>query len=546
VAAEPGGIVDNHVPSPLRDLIGSSLRRVVPGAAALAVGVVLTTCQLDELMSPGSSEAAVSPETATQLEFTQQPSNVVPGEAIIPAVTVTARDADGNTVSSYTTPIGLALAANPGNAVLTGGAAVTPTNGVATFEGLRLNRSGIGYALAASSNDLAATSAAFNVTDGTTTTTITAATPSPSVTGQTVTLSFTVTSGAGTPTGNVRVGDGVTSCTASVAVGTCTVAFPTTGTHSLTALYGGDATFPTSESTAFAHTVTRASTATTIAGSPAGATVVGESYAVNVAVTVEAPGAGTPTGLVTVSDGVQTCQAAAAEVNCVLTSTTAGTKTLTASYAGDASFTGSTTLSGTAHTVNAAATNATITGTSPNPSQVDGPVTVHYAVAVEGPGAGTPAGTVTVSDGAGTTCTATVAEASCTIAFGDPGTKTLTAAYAGDANFTTSTSAGFSHTVSRAATTTAVSSSANPAAPDRTITFTARVTGSGSTPTGKVRFFIDGVGLGKSSGESLVNGVATIGKKLSAGTYVVTATYLGNTIYEQSTGTLTPDQVVKK
>lgn len=88
-----------------------------------------------------------------------------------------------------------------------------------------------------------------------TTTTITADTPDPSTQGQSVTVSYTVTSGAGTPTGNVTVSDGVDSCTATVAAGQCSLALTTAGSRTLTASYGGATLFNPSTSAGEPHTV---------------------------------------------------------------------------------------------------------------------------------------------------------------------------------------------------------------------------------------------------------------------------------------------------
>ena len=52
-----------------------------------------------------------------------------------------------------------------------------------------------------------------------------------------------------------------------------------------------------------------------------------------------------------------------------------------------------------AHQVNAADTTTSITSDSPDPSGVGQPVTVDFTVAAVAPGAGTPTGNVTVSDG---------------------------------------------------------------------------------------------------------------------------------------------------
>src|SRR5262249_54086504 len=77
---------------------------------------------------------------------------------------------------------------------------------------------------------------------------------------------------------------------------------------------------------------------------------VGQPYAVNWSVTVNAPGAGTPTGTVLVSDGTDSCTAAVAAGTCNLTSTTTGNKTITATYSGDANF-NSSVSAGVPHTV---------------------------------------------------------------------------------------------------------------------------------------------------------------------------------------------------
>ena len=75
--------------------------------------------------------------------------------------------------------------------------------------------------------------------------------------------------GAGTPTGNVTVSDGVDSCNAPVATGQCTVTLNTTGTRTLTATYPGDTNFNTSDDTE-SHQVCASSLVTTAADSGAG------------------------------------------------------------------------------------------------------------------------------------------------------------------------------------------------------------------------------------------------------------------------------------
>jgi VCBS repeat-containing protein len=115
---------------------------------------------------------------------------------------------------------------------------------------------------------------------------------------------------------------------------------------------------------------------------------------------------------------------------------TAGVRNLTAVYTGDQNFVGSTSTS-VGQTVNPANTQLTIASDNPDPSQPGEAVTVKWNLQVTGGGAGTPSGTVTVSGGAGVTCTvtATFGTSSCSLTFPSGGSKTITVDYPGDANF---------------------------------------------------------------------------------------------------------------
>ncbi len=93
-----------------------------------------------------------------------------------------------------------------------------------------------------------------------------------------------------------------------------------------------------------------------------------------------------------------------------------------------------------------------------------------------------------------------------------------------------------------AATTTVLTSSANPSASGQSVTFTATVTSEAGTPTGNVQFRRDGALQGNIS---LVDGVATmVMSDLAIGTRRITARYLGIVdLFAQSADTL--DQVVQ-
>ena len=107
--------------------------------------------------------AVVGP--ATQLAFVTSPPAMVEGATpIAPAVRVAVQDALGSTVPGATTPVTLALAANPSGAMLGGTTTVSAVDGIATLSDLSIDRPGSGYTLAAAAPALGgATSAQFAV-----------------------------------------------------------------------------------------------------------------------------------------------------------------------------------------------------------------------------------------------------------------------------------------------------------------------------------------------------------------------------------------------
>jgi hypothetical protein len=109
---------------------------------------------------------AITPGAATQLVFTTQPTNT-PAGSTITAVQVTARDGLGNTDTSFTGTVTVAIGTNPGSGTLSGTTSLAAVHGVATFSGLSIDKSGTGYTLTAASTGLSgATSSAFNITVG--------------------------------------------------------------------------------------------------------------------------------------------------------------------------------------------------------------------------------------------------------------------------------------------------------------------------------------------------------------------------------------------
>src|SRR5207253_1909894 len=87
-----------------------------------------------------SSPLTVATGTATKLAFTTQPVGAVGGAAFATQPVVTVQDAGGNTVTSATNSVALALTV-PGAATLscTGGNTKSAVSGVATFAGCKID-----------------------------------------------------------------------------------------------------------------------------------------------------------------------------------------------------------------------------------------------------------------------------------------------------------------------------------------------------------------------------------------------------------------------
>ncbi len=114
-----------------------------------------------------SSTFDITVGAATRLVFSRQPTTTVAGASISPSVQVTVQDAGGNTVTTSTATITLALDANPGGGTLSGTLINDAVNGVATFSNLSINRAGTGYSFTAASSGLnGATSTAFTIVPG--------------------------------------------------------------------------------------------------------------------------------------------------------------------------------------------------------------------------------------------------------------------------------------------------------------------------------------------------------------------------------------------
>jgi hypothetical protein len=182
--------------------------------------------------------------------------------------------------------------------------------------------------------------------NGTGTTTGVTASVNPAAVGQAVTFTATV-SAVGTPTGTVTFKDGATTLGTGTLNASGRATFTTTalaaGSHAITAVYGGDATFGGSTSAPVTVTVFASASTTTTALAASGTALVG-GQAVTFTATVSADG--TPTGTVTFKDGTTTLGTGTLNASGQATFTTAalavGGHAILAVYGGDATFSGST------------------------------------------------------------------------------------------------------------------------------------------------------------------------------------------------------------
>lgn len=385
-------------------------------------------------------------------------------------------------------------------------------------------------------NYLTSTSAAASqtITKGTSTATL-AVTPNPSTYLQPATLSAAVTPASAT--GTVQFLDGATVLgTVPVVSGAASIVVSNLagGAHSLKAVYSGDSTYNGAASAAIAHTVNPASSLIAISLGSANPAVYGQVTAINVTVSFT-----TEPGTVRFFDGAT--QIASTTVlngsgSAVVNGLGVGTHSLTAQFIGNSNFAPSTSTAITL-VINKAASTLSLTR---NPGSSVYGQTVTLTATASPVGA---TGVVTFRDGATVLGTATLNNGVATLAVStlSVATHSLSATYAGDANFLAFTTAAQSHVVAKAPTTTTVVSSLNPSRRNQAVTFTATVVAPGAT--GQVRFFNGSSTLGT---VNLLNGVAAYtASSFSQGTKSITARYLGDSNYLTSTSPVL-SQVVNK
>ncbi len=549
----------------LIDLKSSPAHPVTAGDS-IVIEVIAAGCQLsghpgyvyvDEITDndiAGPTVQATGPATASSGSAITYTYNYRNGAGSTTSPTITATQPTGVVFGSVSDNTNCALNAGTvtcnypnlapgatGSLTVTG--TVTASNGATVAHGA--------YQIAATGfPTLGGQTVLTNVTTSTTSTAITSS-ANPSVSGQNATLTATVTSAGGTPTGTVQFTVGGVNYGAPVTLsgGTAqlsTAGFPV-GANNVQAIYSGGPGFTGSTSPVFAQTVNPANSVVTVSTSPNPA-VTGQGFTITANVTPAAPGSGTPTGTVTFYvDGVPVCTAvvlASGQATCNAPGMPAGNHVVTATYSGNSNFNGNTGTQSGGTTVNPANTTLGLTA-SPNPSAVGQSVTVTATVAPVAPGFGTPTGTVTFSVNGSPVCTnvaMTGAQATCNLPTQNAGNHPVVATYNGDANFNGSNGSLVGGlTVNPANTTLGLSASPNPSVTGQSVTVTATVApvapGTG-TPTGTITFSINGSPV--CTNVAMTGAQATCNlPSQNVGNHPVTATYGGDTNFNGSNGSLT-------
>jgi hypothetical protein len=490
--------------------------------------------------------------TTVAVKSSVNPSNF--GQSVTFTATVTTGASTGNltgTVSFFdgTKTLASKIALNAPGTTATASFAIT-TLAVGSHT-ITASYSGDSTHFAATSTDDSALPLTQIVQEATATNLVSSLNPSPL--GQSVTFTATVTppnGGGVVPDGSIIFYDGTTilgSATLNASgVATLQTAALTTGLHSITAVYGGDATIPILGSTsAVLKQDVQASSSITVmsSGSPStyGASVI-------FTATVTPNGTVAATGAVNFLDGAirigTGTLTAAGQATFTTSSLAVGSHTITAAYPGDTNYSGTTSAAIT-QTVNQAQTSTAVAAL-PNPGIAGKAVAITATVQVIA-GAATTTGKVTFTDSGVALGTATLSgtgAATATISpILTPGSHSIVATYLGDVNDQGSTGT-LVLAVIQATTQTAVTATPTSAQVLAPVTITAKVTGNGGMPSGSVTFSANGTRIGSAAALD-ATGTATITYSgLAAGSYAITAVYSGDTNDQGSTGTAAIQLVV--
>ena len=508
---------------------------------------------------------------STTTAVSAAPTSSVFGESVTFTATVTATAPGGGVPNAGTVQFynGAAIAPNLiGSGAVSGGAATFTTGALPVSANTTITAVYLGDGVDFLGSTGTLTN--FAVTAANSSTTVSAV-PTSSVFGQAVTFTATVSAvapGAGIVSlGTVQFFNGAAipanfigsgSVNAGVATFT-TTSLPVNASTTINAVFTGTIDFLASTGTLTNFAVGQASTATTVTAAPT-STVFGQTVTFTATISAAAPGAGTPNGGTvtfydgaavpanflgtgTVNSGVAVFATATLPVN--------ANHTITAVFAGNASFVGST--GALANFAVATASTSTVVSAAPSSGDTYGE-SVTLIATITSPTATVTGGTVSFYNGVaipanliGTSgAVASDLATFSTFALPQSAGLTITAVYSGNSNFGSSFGTLTNYAVSQALTTTALSLA--PSSGDvfgQSVTMTATVTpvnpSTAPVNEGTVSFYDGTPSLANLLGTSstVANGVATFSTgALPVGSgQTINAVYSGTAGYISSTGT---------
>ncbi len=360
--------------------------------------------------------------------------------------------------------------------------------------------------------------------------------------GQSFTVTATITpgsSGAAITGTVIFTVDNGTSTSVAVSGGIATISLKLlTGSHTIAAVYSGDTNYASSRSSLSVNAVVPAATSLALAVSSSGPPKNSVPFTVTATLSsVAVQGAMTGSVAFTVDGGTPVNVPIANDAASLTLTLAYGPHTITASYSGDSYYLAS------SNTLNVNVVANGTSSTTLNVTSPTGPITLGQSISVAAVittanATGTPTGTVTFAvDGNAVTAMPYAPTVSANIGSLSAGAHTLTAAYSGDHSYAPSTGT-LTITVGRAAPVVTLGLTPNVSVAGNSLTIMATVSSALATPTGTVTI---SNGNGMLGTIHLVNGTGSLTTTTNVlGNYAFTANYSGDSNFLSSTASLTP------
>jgi hypothetical protein len=549
------------------------------GTTSASFSVTVTSSGSHNLQAIYAGDSNFSTSTSTSVPVTAANNTAAVSLAVSPmqgtynpsaSITFTATVASQ---SGGATPTGTVTFVNQSTGHNLSSNPVTLSSGVATVtvsSGLQVGGNTIVAQYNGDSNYAATNSQAstVNAALSSTTTTVTPSTTSPKVnTAFTVAAALTIgnpPAGTQSPTGNMTLTiDGSTYATVAVSTsgGTTSATFTgvkvtTAGSHNLQAIYAGDSNYATSTSNSVAVNAAANTASVTLTVSPTqpNATYNPTTPITFTATVASTSGGATPTGTANFFD-----EATGSNLNTTAVSLDStgkaslkvtgglpqGGNSIIAQYVGDSTYPAANSQALTVNIQPSSTTTAVTPSTTTPAVGVAFPVTATVAVNSPPAGSASPTGKITMNlDGqAYATADAVTASgktsASFSVSVPSSGSHNLQAIYAGDSNYSTSTSASVAVNATKGATVTTLTADPPTFTAGTTETFTATIAAasggsSKDTFTGTVTFFDNTGQIGTATVASNAATLSNVTLSTTA-THVITAVYAGDDSWAGST-----------